>query len=62
MQNAGPMRFDQLGRGVPDVTQKLLTQTLRTLERDGLVARKVFPTVPPRVGYELTQPECKAGC
>lgn len=56
------MRFDQLGRGVPDVTQKLLTQTLRTLERDGLVARKVFPTVPPRVGYELTQPECKAGC
>lgn len=49
-----PMRFNQLRREVPDISQKMLTQTLRELERDGLVARTVFPTKPPSVEYALT--------
>jgi DNA-binding HxlR family transcriptional regulator len=49
------MRFNELRR-VPDgITQKMLTQTLRALERDGLVSRSVYPTVPPRVEYALTE-------
>lgn len=49
------LRFQQLRRSVDGVSQKMLTQTLRLLERDGLVHREVFASVPPRVEYSLTQ-------
>jgi DNA-binding HxlR family transcriptional regulator len=52
---AGPLRFNQLRREVEGVSQKMLTQTLRNLERDGLVTRTVHPTVPVTVIYELTE-------
>ncbi|MFD5624353.1 winged helix-turn-helix transcriptional regulator [Streptomyces yangpuensis] len=48
------MRYSDLGRRIPGVSQKMLTQTLRSLERDGLVTRHVTPTVPVRVDYRLT--------
>ncbi|MEV4254759.1 helix-turn-helix domain-containing protein [Spirillospora sp. NPDC049652] len=50
----GPRRHGELARRIPGVSQKMLTQTLRTLERDGLVTRTVTPSVPVRVDYELT--------
>jgi len=50
----GPMRFTELRRRIGGISQKMLTTTLRGLERDGFVDRTVFPTVPPRVDYELT--------
>ncbi len=52
---SGPKRFNQLHREVPDISQKMLTQTLRDLQRDGLVARQVFDTKPPSVEYRLTE-------
>ena len=51
---AGPRRFNELRREIPSVSQRMLTLTLRNLERDGLVSRTVTPTIPPRVDYELT--------
>jgi DNA-binding HxlR family transcriptional regulator len=53
--SAGPMRFSELRRAVSAITQKVLTATLRDLERDGFVRRTVTPTIPPRVDYELTR-------
>jgi DNA-binding HxlR family transcriptional regulator len=50
----GPKRFSELRRSIEGVSQRMLTLTLRGLERDGLVTRTVEPTIPPRVDYELT--------
>jgi DNA-binding HxlR family transcriptional regulator len=50
----GPMRFSELRRKIPGVSQRMLTLSLRTLERDGLISRTVTPSVPARVDYELT--------
>ncbi|MFE0508376.1 winged helix-turn-helix transcriptional regulator [Streptomyces sp. NPDC058964] len=50
----GPMRYSDLGRKIAGVSPKMLTQTLRTLERDGILTRSVTPSVPVRVDYELT--------
>jgi len=52
--NGGDQRNGQLRRAIPEITQKMLTQQLRELEQDGLVEREVFPVVPPRVDYRLT--------
>ena len=51
----GSKRFNELRREIPTVSQRMLTLTLRNLERDGLVSRTVTPTIPPRVDYELTE-------
>jgi DNA-binding HxlR family transcriptional regulator len=51
----GPKRFNELRREIPAVSQRMLTLTLRNLERDGLVSRTVTPTIPPRVDYALTK-------
>ena len=51
---AGPHRFRELQRAVEGISQRMLTQTVRNLERDGLVSRTVAPTVPPQVTYALT--------
>lgn len=50
----GTLRFTELKRQIDGISQRMLTRTLRTLERDGLVTRTVHPVVPPRVDYELT--------
>ncbi|WP_083191113.1 winged helix-turn-helix transcriptional regulator [Salipiger sp. CCB-MM3] len=50
-----PKRFSQLQRQVGDISKRMLTQTLRQLERDGMVSRQVFPTKPPSVEYALTE-------
>jgi DNA-binding HxlR family transcriptional regulator len=51
----GPQRFNQLRRQIPTISQRMLTLSLRGLERDGLVTRTVTPSIPPRVDYELTE-------
>src|SRR4249919_517761 len=50
----GSRRFNEIRRALGSISQRMLTLTLRALERDGLVTRTVFPTIPPRVDYELT--------
>lgn len=50
----GPVRFNELKRHIEGISQRMLTLTLRSLERDGLVTRTIYPTIPPRVDYELT--------
>ncbi len=50
----GTLRFSQLNARIEDVSRRMLAQTLRNLEQDGLVTRTIFPTVPPRVDYTLT--------
>lgn len=50
----GPLRFGAIRRRVPDISQRMLTQTLRDLQRDGYVSRTVYPTQPPSVEYRLT--------
>jgi DNA-binding HxlR family transcriptional regulator len=50
----GPRRFNEIKRMVGGISQRMLTLTLKGLERDGLVTRTVFPTIPPRVDYQLT--------
>lgn len=51
----GPKRFNELKRGIDGISQRMLTLTLRGLERDGLITRTMYPTIPPRVDYELTE-------
>jgi DNA-binding HxlR family transcriptional regulator len=55
MLSDGPMRFSELKRAIDGISQRMLTLSLRGLERDGLVSRHVTPTIPPRVDYELTE-------
>jgi DNA-binding HxlR family transcriptional regulator len=55
MLGDGPKRFNELRRAIASISQRMLTLTLRGLERDGLVTRTVFPTIPPRVDYALTE-------
>lgn len=64
----GALRFNALRRAIDGISQRMLTRTLRNLERDGLVSRTVTPSVPPRVDYELTElghslrePVCRLG-
>ena len=55
MLGDGPRRFNELRRSIASISQRMLTLTVRGLERDGLVTRTVFPTIPPRVEYQLTK-------
>src|SRR6516164_5321613 len=55
MLGDGPKRFNVLRRSIANISQRMLTLTLRGLERDGLVTRTMFPTIPPRVDYALTE-------
>ncbi|HTH98238.1 MAG TPA: helix-turn-helix domain-containing protein [Stellaceae bacterium] len=54
MLRGGPRRFNDLKRSIDGISQQMLTRTLRGLERDGLVSRTLFPTIPPQVEYDLT--------
>jgi DNA-binding HxlR family transcriptional regulator len=55
MLGDGPRRFNEIKRMIGGISQRMLVLTLRGLERDGMVTRTIFPTIPPRVDYELTE-------
>lgn len=55
LNEKGELRFTQIARNIPNISQKMLTQTLRQMERDGLLTRTVHAVVPPRVDYRLTK-------
>ncbi|HVV08356.1 helix-turn-helix domain-containing protein [Amycolatopsis sp.] len=52
--STGPLRYSDLQASIPGISQRMLTQTLKRLERDGLITRTAYPEIPPRVEYELT--------
>ncbi|SEW45385.1 transcriptional regulator, HxlR family [Chitinophaga sp. YR573] len=54
LSHRGRLRFSEIGQNIEDISQKMLTVTLRSLESDGLITREIFPEIPPRVEYELT--------
>ncbi len=55
LDHSGTLRFNDLYRSIPDISQKMLTATLKVLVEDGLVLRKLYPGVPPKVEYTLTE-------
>jgi len=55
LSHKGRLRFSEIGQHIGDISQKMLTVTLRSLESDGLIMREIFPEIPPRVEYELTK-------
>lgn len=55
LMNNGIQRFNELNKGIEGISQKMLTQQLRQMESDGLIRRKIYPEVPPKVEYSLTE-------
>ncbi|MGM7551642.1 winged helix-turn-helix transcriptional regulator [Myroides odoratimimus] len=55
LRDQGVMRFNEIDKAIGDISQKMLAKTLKTLEADGFITRKVYPTVPPKVEYTLTE-------